>query len=86
MEGTVVPEGGQIELQALGLDQPVGRRIVDDDVGEVRLARHRAQAGELGGREPGKVQGPGVGIGHPLQLGRLGAGGLDGVLAELAQA
>ena len=86
VEGAVIAETGQIQLQALGLDQPVARRIVDDDVGKVRLGRNRAQAGELRGREPGKVKRPRMGVGHPLQLGRFRTGGLDGVLAELVQA
>ena len=38
MEGAVVAERAQIELQRLGLDQPVAGGVVDDQVGEVGLA------------------------------------------------
>lgn len=86
VEGAVVAEAGQIQLQALRLDQPVARHIVDDDVGEVGLARHRAQAGELGRGEARHIERVGVRIGHAFQhrLFRVGRGG--GLGAELGQA
>jgi hypothetical protein len=86
VEGAVVAERRQVHLQALGLDQPVAGHIVDDDVGEVGLARHRAQAGELRRREAREIQRVGMRVGDALQhrLFRVGRGG--GLDAELAEA
>ena len=55
VEGAVVAERLQVELQRLRLDQPFVRHVVDDQDAEIRLAGHRADRGELGEGEAGEV-------------------------------
>src|ERR1700722_19471202 len=43
VECAVVAKRGEVQLQGLALYNPVARDIVDDDVGEVRLAGDRAE-------------------------------------------
>ena len=47
MESAFVPEAPEIQLQALQLDAEPVRRVRDADSGEIGLACHRADAGEL---------------------------------------
>ncbi len=57
----------EVELQRFAFDQPVARHVVDDEMGEVGLARHRAERGELGRGEAGDVVRVGVRVGDALE-------------------
>ena len=48
VERPEIAEAREIELQRFRFEQPALRRIVDDEMSEVRLAGDRAEAGELG--------------------------------------
>ena len=67
VERPVVAEGGEEQLQRLRFNEPVLGRVVDDEVREIGLAGHRAQAGELGRGEAGDVVGIRVRIWHALE-------------------
>src|SRR5208337_1766385 len=47
VKGAVVAETREIELQRLRLHDPFVRRVVDDEMGEIGLARHRAKGSEF---------------------------------------
>ena len=47
MEGAVVAEGEEIDLQRLALHHPHVGDVADPYLGKVRLPRDRAEAGEL---------------------------------------
>src|ERR1700682_3183079 len=68
MEGSLVTVGPQIELERLELDALRIGRVADADRGEVRLARHGAEAGELRRLERDLVVALGVGIGKGLEV------------------
>ena len=70
VEGAMIAEAPEVELQRLRLDEPFVGRIVDDEMGEVGLTRDRADRGELGRGEPGDIVGVGLRIRRPVQ--RLG--------------
>lgn len=67
VEVAVVPKAGEVELQRLGLDEPLVRHIVDDEMRKVRLACHRANGGEFWARETREILGTFVRIGHAFQ-------------------
>ena len=67
MKGTVVAETAQIEFQTLGLDQPLIWRIVDDEMGKVRLACHRTQGCKFRHGEAGEIERVRMRIGHALE-------------------
>ena len=48
----MVAEAAEEQFQRLGLDDRLARRVIDDQMREVGLPRHRAERGELGYREP----------------------------------
>jgi hypothetical protein len=54
VEGAVIAEAVEIELQRLRLDEPGPRHVVDDQGGEIGLPGHRAHDGEFGKGEAGK--------------------------------
>ena len=47
VEGPVIAERGQEQLERLALDDAILRHIVDHQMGEIRLAGDRAEAGEF---------------------------------------
>ena len=73
VERGLVAEGGEVELEALGLDAELIGNVVDLEVGAVGLAGDGAEAAELGGVEVDGVVPPGGAIGESLQ--DAGAGG-----------
>jgi hypothetical protein len=81
VEGTVVAERGEVELERLRLHEPAVRHVVDDEVGKVGLAGDGAQARELGRREAGGVVRVGMRVRHPVEHGLVGAIGDLGALA-----
>jgi arsenite methyltransferase len=85
VERAVVAEADKVQLQRFGLDQPLAGDIVDDDMGEIGLPRHRAQRGELGRGKAHDRAGAGMAERHPFQHRRFGRGGGFGVLAKLGQ-
>jgi hypothetical protein len=42
VEGAMIAEAGEIELQGFRLNQPLGRYVVDDQMGKIRLSGDRA--------------------------------------------
>src|SRR5262245_22645163 len=83
MEGTVIAERAEIELQGLRLDEPSLRNIVDDEMSEVGLTSHRAKRGEFWRGEARDVSRVGMRIGHTLEHRRFGARRQVGMGAEL---
>ena len=81
----MIAEAGQVELEALGFDQPITRRVVDDKVREIGLARDQTQGREFRRNKAREIERVGMRICHPLELCCLGALRLVGLLAELAQ-
>src|SRR5262245_58048848 len=67
----MIAERVQEQLQGLRLNQPVGRHIVDDQMGEIRLASQRAKGGEFGRSETHEIGRSWMRIGNPLQNGFL---------------
>lgn len=47
MKYVAVAEGEQVELQRFALEAELAGNVIDDDTAEVRLARDRAEGGEL---------------------------------------
>ena len=86
MEPAVIAVGPEVELQRLRLDQPVRRRIVDDQVCEIRLPGHRAQRREFRDRKPRQVERIGLRVGHTLQHRIVRAREAPRLLAKLCQA
>jgi hypothetical protein len=84
VEGAVVAEGGEVELERLRLHQPGVGHVVDDEMREVGLAGDGAQARELGRREAGGVVRVGMRVRYAVEHGRIGARGDLGALAEQA--
>src|SRR5690606_30180580 len=72
VEAAVVAERSEEQLEALGLDDRLCRGVIDHQVGEVGLAGHRAQRGELGSGEPDQVERPRAWIGHVVEFRLLG--------------
>ena len=74
MECAVIAERREIELQGFALhDQRVGH-IVDYQMGEIGLARHRAERGEFGRGEADHIQLAGARIGDVVEFGLFGRG------------
>ena len=67
VEGAVVAELAEIELQRLGLDQPLVRRVVDHQMGEVGLAGDRAERGEFRRGEAGDIIRVAVRVRRPVE-------------------
>ena len=86
VKGAVVAEAGEEKLQRLALHQPFAGDVVDHDMGEIRLAGHRAERGELRRREADDVILPLGRGGHSLQYRILGPVGGTCLMAELGQA
>jgi hypothetical protein len=70
----VVAVGEEVELERLALHAAFVRDVGDGQVAEIRLARQRAQRGELGAVEGDLVIAPRMPVGKRLQL-RLGGRG-----------
>ena len=68
VKDALVPIGPQVEFEALQLNTAVFRYIPDPDGGEVGLAGHGADAGELRARQVHDVRTVGHGIVDGLQL------------------
>src|SRR5580704_6698020 len=68
VEIAVVAEADEVELERHRFDEPARRHIVDDDDGEIRLARDRAQGGEFGKREARNIRTAGVRVAHAVEL------------------
>src|SRR5215218_1891566 len=85
MKTAVVPERAKEQLQAFALDDRLGGRIVDHQMGEVRLSGHRAERRELRRREPHHVQGARPRVGHIVQYGLFGRCGQGAGLSEVTR-
>ena len=85
VECAVIAEGCQVQLERLALDDPFVRHIVDDQMGEIRLARERAQRREFGAGETHQIDLAGVRVGHGLQHRLLGRRRNIGRLAKLGE-
>ena len=68
VKGAVVAKASEIKLQRLRLDQPFGGDIVDDDMREIWLARHRAERGELRRGEAHQIGRVLVRVGHEVEF------------------
>jgi hypothetical protein len=86
MKSPMISEARHVKFQALGLDQPIRRRIVYDDVSKIRLARNRAKARELWDREPRQIERTRVGIGYTFKFGCFWTGWSRRDLAKLPEA
>src|SRR5256714_11968522 len=83
MEGAVIAEARDIELQGFGLQQPLTRYIVDHQMREIGLARYRAQRREFRRREPHQVIRIILRIGNAIEPGLFGRVGPFHGAAEL---
>jgi hypothetical protein len=86
VEGAVVAETAEEELQRLALDQLRARGVVDHQVGEVGLAGDGAQAGEFRRGEAHEIEVARPWIGHGLDhrlVGRARRGDRAAELGEL---
>jgi len=68
VEGPLVPEGPDVELEGLELDAQPVRDVLEGEDREVGLASLRAQAGELGNPDADGVVPLGLGVGEGLQF------------------
>ncbi len=68
VEFAFVAEAPGVELEALELDAELVRNIVDHQHGKVRLAGHRAQAGEFWHLDMDLEIPPGAGIGEGVEI------------------
>src|SRR6516164_1765351 len=55
MEGAMIAEAAEIELERLRFDEPLIRHIVDDQYAEIGLAGDRAERGEFRTGEAGEI-------------------------------
>src|SRR5512137_1136465 len=80
VEGPLVAEAPEVELQALQLHAELRRHVADADGGEVGLPRERAEAGELRRLHLDLVGAAGIRVGEDLEgpgrLRRHGGGDL----------
>src|SRR2546428_8072917 len=67
VEGALLPERPQVELERFQLDEVLVGHVADANGGEVRLPRHRAQAGELRDRHGDLVVAVRMRVGHHLE-------------------
>src|SRR3546814_1796502 len=67
MEARMIAEGTEEQLQRLGFDDRVARRIIDDEVREIGLAGDRAERREFGGGETDEIGPSRSRIGHVIQ-------------------
>ena len=65
----------EVELQRLDSTSQRRRHVVDDEMREIGLTRHRTQAGELRSREPRHVARVGMRIWHALEFGLVRSSG-----------
>jgi hypothetical protein len=72
VEGAVVAEGVEVELERFRLHQKFRRGVVDHQMGEVGLAGDRAQRREFRRGETGEIIGVGVRIVHAVEHGLFG--------------
>ncbi len=82
VESAVIAIAAEIELQRLRFDQPFHRRIIDDDMREIRLAGHRAQRGEFRRGEADEIGLARMRIGDEVELGLVGRSGQRRFLPE----
>ena len=82
MKSAVIAEAAQIELQRFRLDEPFGRRVIDDEMGEIGLAGHRAKRREFGRGEPHEIGFARMRIWHDVEFGLVWRRGHSGFLAE----
>ena len=82
MEGAVVAEAVEVELQRLRLDQPAARHVVDHHDAEVGLAGDRADRGEFRKRETRDVIRVGLRVRHAVEHRLVGRGGQGARLSE----
>ncbi len=78
-------EGGEKQLQRLAFEQDLPRHVVDHQMREIRLARHRAEGRELRAGEAHEIGRAGVRVGDGLQHRLLGRGRDPAFLAELGE-
>src|SRR4029078_986812 len=83
MEAFMVAERAEKQLEAFALDDRLGRRIVDDEVGEIRLAGDWAQRGEFRRREAHQVERTCLGVRYVIEPRLLGRNGKRAGLAEV---
>src|SRR5205814_8967286 len=81
----MVAERAEEQLEALALDDGVAGRIVDHEVGEIGLARHRAQRSEFGGGEAYEVKRARPRVRHIIEHRFVGRSGQGAWLAEMAR-
>jgi ribonuclease D len=86
VKSAMVAEARQEQLQGLALDHPFAGDIVDDDMGEVRLAGHRAERGEFGRREAHDIVVALRGRRHAFQHRILGPVCRPRLVAQLSEA
>ena len=82
MEGAVIAEAREIELQRFRLDEEAVRHIIDDQMREIRLAGDRAERGEFRRGEARHVMRVRVRVRHAVEQRLIGRGGRR-VVAEL---
>src|SRR6478672_5895295 len=85
VEAAMIAESAQEQLQALALDDRLARRIVDHDMGEVRLAGHRAERGELGRGEAYQIKLAAPWVRHIIEHRLFGRSGERAWLTEMCR-
>jgi len=86
MECAVIAERMHVEFQRLGFDKPIAGHIIDDDVSEIWLSRHRAHGREFWNHKPRHILLVAMAGGHSLQNSSHRIVGNTDILTELGQA
>ena len=68
VKDTLVPKGPEVELERLGFDYAFFGHVANANLGEIRLAGRRAQAGELVCFEFYDIIAFGIAVGKGFQL------------------
>src|SRR3546814_3488521 len=75
MEGCMVAEAGEKELERLGFDDRFIGDVIDHQMREIGLRRDGAERREFGHGEAHQIALAGARVGHIIEPGRLGRGG-----------
>jgi hypothetical protein len=75
IEGMDVSVRRQIKLERLGLNAELIRNVLDEDLSEIGLARHRAEGSEIRAVEADSIIAAGLGVWKGLDSGGLGRSG-----------
>lgn len=85
MKGAVISVRTQIQLQRLAFDHQLAGHIIDDQVSEIGLAGHWADAGKLGAGKTYQIVDAWLWIWHSFKLRLFGRLGDGCIFAQLGQ-